>query len=97
MDVKANAILYTRSHSLNYLVEVLQNSKRLYCYGPYKQDSTSTKKRLVLGQDQYTECGTNKTSKTIGQGVAELYNYIHTERTYVLIYLYTKHTNILTY
>ena len=43
-------------------------------YGPYKQDSTSTKRRLVLGQDQCTGCGTDGTSKVIGQGVAELYN-----------------------
>ena len=67
------------------------------CYGPYKQDSTSTKKRLILGQDQYAGYRTNKTSKTIGRGVAELRNYIYTEHTYVLIYLHTKCTNVLIY
>ena len=67
------------------------------CYRPYKQDSTSTKKRLVLGQDQCARCRTDKTSGTIGQGVAELYNYIYTEHTYILIYLRTKHTDVLMY
>ena len=45
-----------------------------YCYGPYKQDSTSAKERLVLGQDQCAGYGTDRTSKAIGQGVAKLYN-----------------------
>ena len=63
-------------------------------YRPYKQDSTSTKKRLILGQDQYTGCRTNKTNKTIGRGVAELRNYTHTKHTYVLIYLCTKRTDV---
>ena len=66
-------------------------------YGPYKQDSTSTKKRLVLGQDQCTGCGTDKTSGTIGQGVAKSRNYIYTEYTHVLTYLCTKYTDILMY
>ena len=56
------------------------------CYGPYKQDSTSTKKRLVLGQDQYAGCEANKTSRTIGRGVAESRNHIYTECTHVLMY-----------
>ena len=33
----------------------------------------------------------------MGQGVAELYNYVCTEYTYILIYLYTKRTNILNF
>ena len=32
------------------------------CYGPYKQDSTSTKKGLVLVQDQCARGGTVGTS-----------------------------------
>ena len=67
------------------------------CYGPYKQDSTSTKKRLVLGQDQCAGYRINKTSKIIGQGVAKSHNYIYTEYTYILIYLYTKHTDVPMY
>ena len=67
------------------------------CYGPYKQDSTSTKKRLILGQDQYAECEIDKTSKTIRRGVAESRSYIYTEYTYILIYSRTKHTDVLTY
>ena len=43
------------------------------CYGPYKQDSTSTKRRLVLGQDQCAKYRTNRTSEAIGQGVAKSY------------------------
>ena len=34
----------------------------------------STKKGLILVQDQYAKGETVKTSKTIGQGVAESYN-----------------------
>ena len=45
-------------------------------YGLYKQNNTGTKRGLVLGQNQYTRGGTDKTSKTIGQGVAKLYSYI---------------------
>ena len=40
---------------------------------------------------------TNKTSGTIGQGVAELRNYIYTECIYILIYLHTKHTDVPMY
>ena len=36
------------------------------CYGPYKQDNTSTKKRLILGQDQYIRYKTNKTNRVMG-------------------------------
>ena len=67
----------------------------LLYYGPYKQDSTSTKRGLVLGQNQYARGRTNKASETIGRGVAELYNYIYTEHTHVLIYLCTERTDIL--
>ena len=67
------------------------------CYRPYKQDSTSTKKGLVLGQNQYTKGGTDETSGTIGQGVAKSHSNIYTKRTHVLIYSRTKYTNILTY
>ena len=42
-------------------------------------------------------CRTDKTSETIGQGVAESRNYIYTEYTYVFIYLYTKRTDILNF
>ena len=66
-------------------------------YGPYKQDSISTKRRLILGQDQYIGYGTNGTSKTIGRGVAELRSYIYTKHTYVLTYSRTKRTDIPTY
>ena len=37
---------------------------------------------ITLVKNQYTGCGTNKTSKTIGQGVAKSYNriqYIYTQ------------------
>ena len=34
---------------------------------------------------------------TIRRGVTELYNYIYTEHTYILIYSRTKCTDILTY
>ena len=44
------------------------------CYGPYKQDSTSTKEGLVLGQDQCAGYKTDKASGAIGQGVAKLHN-----------------------
>ena len=43
----------------------------LYCYGPYKQDSTNTKEGLVLDQDQWAGCGTDGTSGAMGRGVAE--------------------------
>ena len=41
------------------------------CYGPYKQDSTSTKRGLVLDQNQCAERGTDGTSGAMGRGVAE--------------------------
>ena len=41
------------------------------CYGPYKQDSTSTKRGLVLDQDQCAGYRTDGTSRAIGRGVAE--------------------------
>ena len=44
------------------------------CYGPYKQDSTSTKEGLVLGQNQCARGRTNKTSGIIKQRVTELYS-----------------------
>ena len=52
--------IYTRRPQAKTKVNTIQ-----WYYGPYKQDSTSTKKRLVLGQDQYVRYRTNKTSKTI--------------------------------
>ena len=64
------------------------------CYRPYKQDSTSTKRRLVLGQNQCAGCRTDKTSRTIRRGVAESCSYIYTERTHVFTYL---RTHVLTY
>ena len=66
-------------------------------YGLYKQDSTGIKRGLVLDQDQYARGRTNKTSETIGQGVAELYSYIYTKHTHILMHLYTKCTDILIY
>ena len=66
-------------------------------YRPYKQDSTSTKRRLVLGQDQCARCGTDRTSEIIGRGVAESRSYVYTKYTYILIYLCTKRTDIPTY
>ena len=47
----------------------------------------------VLKKDLYWV----KISKTIGRGVAKLHSYIYTERTYILMYLYTKYINVLTY
>ena len=41
--------------------------------------------------------GTDKTSKTIGRGVAKSRSYICTKRTYVLMYLHTKRTDVPTY
>ena len=38
----------------------------IVCYGPYKQDSTSTKKGLVLDQNQCAEYRTDGTSRAIG-------------------------------
>ena len=64
------------------------------CYGPYKQDSTSTKRRLVLGQDQCAGCGTDETSGTIGRGVAESRGHVRTKRTHVLMYSHTKRTDV---
>ena len=69
----------------------------LFYYGPYKQDNTSTKRRLVLGQNQCIGYGTDKTSRTIGRGVAKSHNYIYTEYTYIFIYLRIKYTDILIY
>ena len=48
----------------------------VYYYGPYKQNSTSIKRGLVLGQDQCVKGGTNRTSGTIGRGVAKSYNRV---------------------
>ena len=42
----------------------------VWCYGPYKQDSTSTERGLVLDQNQYAGCGTDGTSGAIGWGVS---------------------------
>ena len=47
----------------------------------------------VLKKDLYWV----KISKTIGRGVAKLHNYIYIKYTHILIYLYTKRTDILTY
>ena len=44
------------------------------CYGPYKRDSTDSQKGLRPTQDQYARGGTNRTSRAMGRGVAELYN-----------------------
>ena len=44
------------------------------CYGPYKQDSTSTKRGLVLVQNQCARGRTIGTSGTMGRGVAESHN-----------------------
>ena len=44
------------------------------CYGPHIQGSTGTKRELVLDQDQCARSGTNGTSRTMGQGVAESHN-----------------------
>ena len=46
----------------------------IYCYGLYIQDSTGTKRELVLDQDQCAEYRTDKTSGAIGRGVAELHD-----------------------
>ena len=62
-----------------------------YYYGPSVISVTVTK-RGHLG-----DSGLYKTSRTIGRGVAELYNYIYTKRTYVLTYSRTKRTDVLTY
>ena len=44
------------------------------CYGLYKQDLTSTKRRLVLVKNQCAGHGTDGTSEAMGRGVAELHN-----------------------
>ena len=41
----------------------------VYCYGPYKQDSTDIQRESKTGQDQYARGGTDRTSETIGRGV----------------------------
>ena len=49
----------------------------------------STKKGLILGQDQYAGYRTNKISKIMGKAVAELYNrtqYISTREYRNIIY-----------
>ena len=50
------------------------------CYGPYIQDSTSTKKGLILDKSQYAKYRTNGTSGAIRQGVAKSHNQysVHT-------------------
>ena len=62
------------------------------CYGPYKQDLTSTKRRLVLVKDQCAGRGTDGTSKTIRRGVAESHDkvqYMGTREYRNAIYRYT--------
>ena len=56
------------------------------CYGPYKQDITSTKKGLVLDQNQCAGRRTDRTSKTIERGVAESHNKVQ--------YIYTRECGI---
>ena len=59
------------------------------CYRLYKQDLTNTKKRLILVENQCAGYRTNKTSKTIKQGVAKSYNKVQ--------YVYTReHKNLYT-
>ena len=58
--IKATLNSITRIGPIIYIEDLEE------CYGPYKQDSTSTKKRLVLGQDQYAGCRTDKTSRAMG-------------------------------
>ena len=66
----------------------------MLCYGLYKQDLTSTKRGLVLVKNQCAGHRTDRTSKTIGRGVAESHNkvqYISTREHR------NRHTNIPIY
>ena len=47
------------------LLYLIQQFKKIECYRPYKQDSTGTKRELVLDQDQCAKCGTDRTSRAI--------------------------------
>ena len=47
---------------------------KVYCYGPYIPDSTSTQGGLGKIDSQYTGYRTDGTSEAIGRGVAESYN-----------------------
>ena len=67
------------------------------CYGPYKQDLTSTKRGLVLVKNQCAGRGTDGTSRAMGRGVAESHNkvqYINTRECRNATYRYT---NVPTY
>ena len=100
MDTKIHLIVDTKAakaSNINITKNGLVQDNNYTCYRPYKQDSTSTKRRLVLGQNQCVGCGTDRTSETIRQGVAESRSYIYTERTHVLIYSCTKYTDVPTY
>ena len=75
-------------------------------YRPYKLVSTNTQKRVNTAQGQYAGTKRSKrarSSKTIGQGVAESYSktqYIQELGTWeykYIIYLKHQRTNILTY
>ena len=72
------------------LLYLIQQFKKIECYRPYKQDSTGTKRELVLDQNQCAGRRTNGTSGAIGRGVAESHNktqYIQETR-----YIGTRHT-----
>ena len=60
-------------------------------YGPSVISVTITKGGHPRGSRLYG------TSGTIGREVAELYRYIYAERTYILIYLRPKRTDVLIY
>ena len=46
------------------------------CYGPYKLDSTDTQKGVSTTQDQCAGCGTDRSSGTMGRGVAESHDEV---------------------
>ena len=73
------------------LLYLIQQFKKIECYRPYKQDSTGTKRELVLDQDQCAKRGTNGTSGAMGRGVAESHDWSRAmyrtySRTHVLAY-----------
>ena len=61
------------------------------------RNADNTRSVIVTKGGHPRGSGLYRTSRTIGQGVAESRNYIRTKRTNVLTYLYIKRTDIPTY
>ena len=62
-------VAYTVANSVNQGISTARRTHA--CYGPYKRDSTDGQKGLRLTQDQYARGGTDRTSGTMGRGVAK--------------------------